>query len=275
MCITSGISTERAPWLLLKFQNRVEVTRVDIYNRADCCGLRTRNLEVRLTDEVPTSSDVMYPGGQLLGTFPGPGKTGEIIKVEGSAQIGRNVLIQMSNPQNLNLHEVLIFGRVSHLKADCDGALQLDVVKSDQGIRDELVHNLLNQDESEWKADESTGQDQGFTLRIRGCKKNMTGLRIRNAVQPWASKRFKVSGAHKYTGPWINLVEEELNETNAILTFHFSQPLEVQFVRFELLSFYSQQGGGLNFFSPLAGDFYERYILANNSLPHINCNMFI
>ena len=57
--------------------------------------------------------------------------------------------------------------------------------------------------------------------------------------------------APEYTGPWSNLVEEELIETNATLTFHFNQSIEVQFLRFELLS---QQGGGLNFFSPIAGN---------------------
>ena len=242
---------EQAPWLLLDFQNRVEVTRVDIYNRADCCGERTRNLIVRLTDEVPTTGSTMYTGGQLLGTFQGPGTNGQVISVSGSAKIGRYVLIQMDYQQPLNLHEVFVFGRVSHLHTDCSGALQLDVVESGQGSLDELVHNLLSQDENVWLADEIN--DQGFVLRIRGCKRKITGLRIRNAAQPWSSKRFNVSGALEYPGPWTNLLEKELSETDAILTFHFSQPREVQFLRFELLSHYGKMGGGLKFFSPLAG----------------------
>jgi hypothetical protein len=101
-------------------------------------------------------------------------------------------------------------------------------------------------------ADENGAQDRGFVLRIRGCKRNITGLRIQNAAQPSASKGFKVFGALEYTGPWINLVEEELIETNATLTFHFNQPSGVQFLRFELLSYNNQKGGGLKFFSPLA-----------------------
>merc|ERR1719239_1254275 len=116
VCHTAG--KENAPWLLLDFQSRVEVTRVEIYNRADCCGARTRNLEVRLTDEVPTTGETMYTGGQLLGTFQGPGTDGQIISVSGSAKIGRYVLIQMNNPQPLNFHEVAVFGRVSHLRTD-------------------------------------------------------------------------------------------------------------------------------------------------------------
>jgi len=115
-----------------------------------------------------------------------------------------------------------------------------------------LVHNLLNQDENEWRTDEGAVQDQGFVLRIRGCERNITGLRIRNAVWPWASKRFKVAAALKFTGPWINLVEAELKKTDSVITFHFSQPLETKFLRFDLLSFFSQRGGGLNFFSLIA-----------------------
>ena len=243
---------DSAPWLLLQFRNRVSVTKVEIYNRVTS-GDRTRNLEVRLTEELPTTGATMYTGGQLLGTFQGPGGNGQVISVSGSAKTGRYVLIQMNYQEVLHFHEVSVFGRVSHLETDCHGALQLDVVKSNQDSRDELVHNLLNLDENEWRADENSAQDQGFVLRIRGCKREITGLRIRNAAQPLALNRFKVTGALEYTGPWINLVEEELKDTDEVLTFFFNQLIEVQFLRFELLSHYSQMGGGLNFLSPITG----------------------
>ena len=116
MCHNSCERTnERAPWLALEFAGPVEVTRVDIYNRGDECGrcaARTKNVEVRLIDELPTSGDQMYTGGQLLGNFAGPGKKGEIIKVEGPVRTGRYVLVQMNNQDCLNLHEVEAFGRV-------------------------------------------------------------------------------------------------------------------------------------------------------------------
>jgi len=124
----SGLSTDdqchsfcntTAPWLALEFAEPVEVTRVDIYNRGDECGgcaERTKNVEVRLIDELPTSRYqwTLYTGGQLLGTFSGPGKKGEIIKVEGPARTGRYVLVQMNNRDCLNLHEVEAFGRVAN-----------------------------------------------------------------------------------------------------------------------------------------------------------------
>ena len=111
------VNQDPAPWLLLKFQNTVEVTRVEIYNRNDsnwqATYERTRNVEVRLIDELPTRGDTMYTGGQLLGTFKGPATQGQIISVNGSAKTGRNVLIQMNHQDVLHFHEVSVFGRVS------------------------------------------------------------------------------------------------------------------------------------------------------------------
>ena len=103
---------ENAPWLAVEFPDPVEVTRVDIYNRRDEWGSRTKNLEVRLTNDLPTSGDQMFTGGKLLGTWAGPGKDGEIVKIEGSALTGRYILIQMNGRDCLHLLEVEAFGSV-------------------------------------------------------------------------------------------------------------------------------------------------------------------
>ena len=235
----------------------MKVARVDIYNRGDNTqhnyGSRLKNVEVRLTDELPTSGDQMYTGGELLGTFDGPGTNGQIVKVEGTARTGRYVLIQMNTRDCLNLHEVEAFGQVISLNTTCDKAEQLDVVTGNFASNEVYVNNLLTLDESEWRADESTTKDQGFMLRIRGGKRSVTGIRMQNAAQPWASKEVRVSVAPEKTGPWINLVEEELEETDAIQTFVFGQPQVVQFLKFELLSYAKQRGGGLRFFSHILG----------------------
>ena len=114
LCATPSNNKKPCQWLALQFQEQVEVFRVDIYNRihprADVPE-RTRNLEVRLTQNLPTSANSMYDEGQLLGTFTGPGKRGQIIKVEGPAQIGRYVLIQMNHPEQMAFHEVKVYGR--------------------------------------------------------------------------------------------------------------------------------------------------------------------
>ena len=110
----SNCSTN-TPWLALEFSGQVNVTRVDIYNRVDnsITAARLKNVEVRLTEELPTSDDQMYTGGELLGTFKGPGTKGQtIIKVDGNApKIGRYVLIQMNHRNCLNLYEVEVFGQ--------------------------------------------------------------------------------------------------------------------------------------------------------------------
>ena len=96
----------------MEFPGPVKVTRVDIYNRGNDHhavpdpGPALKNVEVRLTDELPTSEDQMFTGGELLGTFEGPGTTGQIVKVEGPARTGRYVLIQMNKTGGLGLREV-------------------------------------------------------------------------------------------------------------------------------------------------------------------------
>ena len=103
---TRQVCNTRAPWVALQFFGPVNVTRVDITSAA---GIK--NLEVRLTDELPTSGDQMFTGGQLLGTFEGPGtEEGQNIMVEGPARIGRYVLVQMKHQDCLNLKQVEVFG---------------------------------------------------------------------------------------------------------------------------------------------------------------------
>ena len=115
LCHTDD-NADNAPWLALKFPEPVKVKRVDMYNLGDHLASRLRNVEVRLTDELPPSADQMYTGGQLLGTFAGPGTKGQIVKVEGTARTGRYVLIQMNSRDCLNLFEVEVFGQGSCLK---------------------------------------------------------------------------------------------------------------------------------------------------------------
>ena len=90
----------------------VKVSPADLKHRREDneVAARTKNLEVRLTDELPASKDKMYDKGELLGTYPGQGTKGQIIKIEGPAKTGRYVLVQMNNQDCLNLHEVEAFG---------------------------------------------------------------------------------------------------------------------------------------------------------------------
>ena len=71
------------PWLTLDFGKSFAINRVDIFNRVGCCGEGTKNVEVRVSEELPTSADQKFSGGSLLGTFPGPGTNGQHIVISG------------------------------------------------------------------------------------------------------------------------------------------------------------------------------------------------
>ena len=80
LCHSYGGAT---PWIAVDYGTRVSVQKVEIFNRADCCGDRTRNVDVRLSDELPTSGSQMFSGGTLLGHFAGPGTNGQHIIISG------------------------------------------------------------------------------------------------------------------------------------------------------------------------------------------------
>ena len=80
MCHTNK---ERAPWIAIDYGTSVAVERVEIFNRGDCCGQRTRNVEVRISDTLPTSGSRMFTGGTVLGRFTGPASNGQHITISG------------------------------------------------------------------------------------------------------------------------------------------------------------------------------------------------
>ena len=110
-----------APWLALDYGVRVSVEKVVLFNRRDCYGDRTRNVEVRLTEEKPNSSRRMFTGGHLIGKFVGPATNGQRIEIKSGPgwkeKFGRFVTVQMDKAKEtgdasyLNLEEVTAFGK--------------------------------------------------------------------------------------------------------------------------------------------------------------------
>ena len=133
------------------------------------------------------------------------------------------------------------------------GPLQLDVVSSNLGDDDAQVHNVLNNDETEWLAEEGKTEEQGFVLRTRGCERKITGLKIRNAAKAFSTKGFKVSSALKH-GQWESLTKGNLEQIAPFVTFQMDQSIQVRYIRFELLSYHGTRGGGLRSFSLLTGN---------------------
>ena len=110
---------ELAPWLALDYGKdaRVSVEKVVLFNRADGSEHRTKNVEVRLANELPASGMKMFTGGELLGTFKGPGTRGQQFEIKSGPgwekKSGRYLVIQMNHKHKseyLNLQEVFAIG---------------------------------------------------------------------------------------------------------------------------------------------------------------------
>ena len=105
MCQTQS---EPFPWLALDFGTPVKVTEVVLVNRKSEGGDLAQGIEVRVADELPTSSQELFTGGNLLGIYEGPGrqkipipdpkvKTVEML-------VGRFLIVQMDNGEDAPLH---------------------------------------------------------------------------------------------------------------------------------------------------------------------------
>ena len=104
---------QQAPWLALDYGVRVSVEKVVLHNRdgSDHNAARTRNVVVKISDQLPTTAASMFSGGDLLGTFAGPGTPGQRIEIISGnnwlVKMGRYVIVQMDNDNEpLNLKEV-------------------------------------------------------------------------------------------------------------------------------------------------------------------------
>ena len=100
---------------------------------------------------------------------------------------------------------------------------------------------------------------QGFTMRVDNCTRLIAGCQVKNKGKGknpnWATKEFRVSGALDENGPWQTLVEDQLVDTRAkpasLLNFTFEEPVKVQFLKFDLISYWGPKGGGLQYFAAI------------------------
>ena len=116
-------NTEKAPWLAIDYGTNVTVEEVVLYNREDCCPERTRNVEIWLADNIPTSGSERFFGGALVGTFAGPATSGERIVIQSQPgweeKSGRYLIVQINQGGQgtiLNLREVVASGNPCSIK---------------------------------------------------------------------------------------------------------------------------------------------------------------
>ena len=106
---------ETSPWLALDYGSEVKVSSVVLINKNGTGTSWTKNVNIRVSSTPPVSGSEMFTGGQLLGTFEGPGTPGQRIEVTGGTELtGRYVVVQMdlsSEAGRLNLKEVTAWGK--------------------------------------------------------------------------------------------------------------------------------------------------------------------
>ena len=124
-----------------------------------------------------------------------------------------------------------------------------------------IVEEIFTAGGNYWLANNQyTGH--GFTIKLSTCKMSIVGVRVKNIAHvnrgqtTRATRGFRVSGVLWDSGPWEPLLEEEFQDpmpegapAPTIQTFYFKEAVEVQFLRFDLDSYWGSTGGGLDYFS--------------------------
>ena len=111
------------------------VEKTVLLNRKDQSWNRTRNIEVWLADEIPTTamkplastdgSTLTDVDGHMLGTFEGPATSGQEVEIESGPgwkkKMGRYLIIQINNGTEhkhfLHFREVFAFG-ITHVPSN-------------------------------------------------------------------------------------------------------------------------------------------------------------
>ena len=117
-----------------------------------------------------------------------------------------------------------------------------------------------------WLAEYQKTTGQGFTLRLDNCARSIAGIQIKNKGKGiytgFATKAFKISGSMNENGPWETLLDDQLDDTRGIAAslrnFTFEDPVEIQFLRFDLISYHGGAGGGLEYFAAIQVSKSER-----------------
>ena len=109
-----------------------------------------------------------------------------------------------------------------------------------------------------WLAEQKKTTGQGFTIKVDTCPRLIAGCQIKNKGNgnnwnDWLTREFRVKGSLNKDGPWEILLEDELVDTRgkpaSLLNFTFEELVEIQFLKFELVSYWGGWGGGLQYFA--------------------------
>ena len=108
-----------------------------------------------------------------------------------------------------------------------------------------------------WLAKKEIGE--GFTIKVDNCERMIAGCQIKNmgkgASSNRATKEFRVRGSIHENGTWQTLVQDQFADTSEkiapLLNITFEKPVEIQYLKFELISYWGSNGGGLQYFAAI------------------------
>ena len=124
--------------------------------------------------------------------------------------------------------------------------------EEDAGMVNGVIYNF-------WLAEWQKTTGQGFTLKLDDCARLISGCQIKNMGKgsgtARATKNFKISGSHNEKGPWETLMEDQLVDTSrgeaaSLIIYDFDNSVEIQFIRFDLISYWGSSGG-LQYFAAI------------------------
>ena len=118
-----------------------------------------------------------------------------------------------------------------------------------------------------WMARQRQTTGQGFTVKVDSCARMIAGFQIKNkgkgSYDRYTTREFKISAAKYENGPWKKMVQDELVDTSRkvapLLNFTFEQPVELLYLRFDLISYWEDAdwapcggcGTALEYFAPI------------------------
>jgi len=110
--------------------------------------------------------------------------------------------------------------------------------------------------------DRKTGGEQGFIMDL-GCEKTVQGLSLRNVRNyhhhDRSTKKFRLLGSPNNNGPWKELIVADLEDSRKqdpppIQNLTLDNSVIVRFVKFELLEYWGNLGGGLQYFKVMTAN---------------------
>merc|ERR1711962_1281310 len=247
------------PWITLVIPRSI-VKKIRITNPDDSqWGDNMENMKIWVGEEFPSTTEMEYAEGALLGTFAGPGRLGEVVEITSNTEVvGTHVVVQMKT-QIISLSEIEVFGE---LVPDTGSARRCgsNIVNY---VRGEIENQEFSMDNMH--CDPTSGEKcwltpsqytgEAFVAELESTIP-VIGVRLRNTHKlqdkDRATKKFRVSIGSSNEGPWTELLTQELEDSRnqevpPLQHFESNNAISGRFLQFELLEFWGD-GGGLNYF---------------------------